>query len=117
MWFLWLERPYNYKHLDRNEKSRSCCGAAGVVKTEFKVENGDEGYPEDRWYAWINEQWIPIPPGSSRHGHDGTRAARVALRQPHDLHTIAVASACADCGPPSRRRQILTLFQQDISCQ
>jgi hypothetical protein len=61
-WFQSLERPDNDKHPYRDEKSRSCCGAADVVKTRFKVESGDEKYPEDRWYAWFNEQWIPIPP-------------------------------------------------------
>ena len=61
-WFQSLERPDNDRHPYRDTKSRSCCGAADVVKTKFRVETGDEKYPEDRWYAWVNEQWIPIPP-------------------------------------------------------
>ena len=61
-WFQGLQRPDNHKNPFRDEKSRSCCGAADVVKTKFRVESGDEKYPEDRWYAWINDQWIPIPP-------------------------------------------------------
>ena len=61
-WFQTLERPDNDKHPYRDPKSRSCCGAADVVKTKFKVENGNEKYPEDRWYAWINDDSIPIPP-------------------------------------------------------
>jgi hypothetical protein len=61
-WFQSLERPDNDRHPYRDTKSRSCCGAADVVKTKFRVEAGDEKYPEDRWYAWVNEQWIPIPP-------------------------------------------------------
>jgi len=61
-WFQSLERPDNDKNPHRDQKSRSCCGAADVVKTKFKVETGDDKYPEDRWYAWFNEQWIPIPP-------------------------------------------------------
>jgi hypothetical protein len=61
-WFQSLERPDNDKHPYRDTKSRSCCGAADVVKTMFKVEAGDEKYPEDRWYAWVSNQWIPIPP-------------------------------------------------------
>ena len=61
-WFQSLERPDNDRHPYRDAKSRSCCGAADVVKTRFKVESGDEKYPEDRWYAWVNEQWIRIPP-------------------------------------------------------
>ena len=61
-WFQSLERPDNDRHPYRDTKSRSCCGAADVVKTKFRVEAGDEKYPEDRWYAWVNEQWIAIPP-------------------------------------------------------
>ena len=30
------------------------------MKTKFKVEAGDEKYPEDRWYAWFKDEWIPI---------------------------------------------------------
>jgi hypothetical protein len=61
-WFQSLERPDNDKHPYRDTKSRSCCGAADVVKAMFKVEAGNEKYPDDRWYAWVNERWIPIPP-------------------------------------------------------
>src|SRR5712692_5684117 len=61
-WFQALERPDNDKNPSRDLKSRSCCGAADLVKTMFRVESGDEKYPEDRWYAWFNERWIPIPP-------------------------------------------------------
>jgi hypothetical protein len=63
-WFQNLQRPDNDRNPERklDPKSLSCCGAADVVKTKFRVESGDEKYPEDRWYAWINEQWIPIPP-------------------------------------------------------
>jgi hypothetical protein len=39
-----------------------CCGDADIVKTKFKVENTGGPYPEDRWYAWLNESWTPIPP-------------------------------------------------------
>jgi putative tryptophan/tyrosine transport system substrate-binding protein len=38
-----------------------CCGVADTVKTKFKVEPGDERYPEDRWYAWIKDEWLAIP--------------------------------------------------------
>jgi hypothetical protein len=61
-WFQGLQRPDNDKHPYRDEKSRSCCGAGDVVKTKFKVESGDERYPEDRWYAWLDDKWTPIPP-------------------------------------------------------
>jgi hypothetical protein len=63
-WFQSLQRPDNDRHPERqmDPKSLSCCGAADVVKTRFKVEEGNERYPEDRWYAWVNEQWTLIPP-------------------------------------------------------
>ena len=61
-WFEGLQRPDNDKHQYRDAKSRFCCGIADTVKTKFKVEPGDGKYPEDRWYAWIKEEWIPIPP-------------------------------------------------------
>jgi hypothetical protein len=61
-WFKNLQRPDNDKNLNRDQKSRFCCGVADTVKTKFKVEPGDEKYPEDRWYAWVKEEWIPIPP-------------------------------------------------------
>jgi|SRR5436190_5982963 hypothetical protein len=63
-WFKNLQRPDNNQHPSRrlDPKSLSCCGIADTVKTKFKVEAGNEKYPEDRWYAWINDQWIPIPP-------------------------------------------------------
>ena len=38
-----------------------CCGEADIIKTKFKVENTGGPYPEDRWYAWLNETWTPIP--------------------------------------------------------
>jgi hypothetical protein len=54
--------PTTDKHPYRDEKSRFCCGVADTVKTKFKVEPGNEKYPEDRWYAWFKEEWILIPP-------------------------------------------------------
>ena len=61
-WFQGLQRPDNHKNPHRDEKSRFCCGIADTVKTKFKVEPGNDNYPEVRWYAWLKEQWIPIPP-------------------------------------------------------
>jgi hypothetical protein len=61
-WFQGLKRPDNAKHPYRDEKSLFCCGVADTVKTKFKVEPGDERYPEDRWYAWIKDEWLAIPP-------------------------------------------------------
>ena len=55
LWFESLQRPDNDKNPHRDEKSRFCCGVADTVKTKFKVEAGNERYPEDRWYAWLHE--------------------------------------------------------------
>jgi hypothetical protein len=60
-WFQQLQRPDNDKNPHRDARSRSCCGIADTVKTKFKVEPGDERYPEDRWYAWLKDEWTPIP--------------------------------------------------------
>jgi hypothetical protein len=70
-YFEGLQRPDNDKHPYRAQDSKSlfCCGVADTVKTKFKVEPGSERYPEDRWYAWLNEQWTPIPPEKIVHDH------------------------------------------------
>jgi hypothetical protein len=63
-YFQQLQRPDNhlapYRKLD--EKSLFCCGIADTVKTKFKVEPGNEKYPQDTWYAWLKEEWVRIPP-------------------------------------------------------
>ena len=63
LWFEKLQRPDNhlapYRNID--PKSLSCCGIADTVKTQFKVEPGDERYPEDRWYAWLKDEWVRVP--------------------------------------------------------
>ena len=63
-WFESLQRPDNHLHPERNtdRKSLYCCGAADIVKTKFMVEPGNERYPEDVWYAWLNDAWTRIPP-------------------------------------------------------
>jgi hypothetical protein len=61
-WFQKLQRPDNDKYPFRDANSRSCCGAGDVAKTRFKVESTGERYPEDRWYAWLEGQWVAIPP-------------------------------------------------------
>jgi len=61
-WFQNLQRPDNHLNPHRDEKSRSCCGIADVVDTKFKVETIAGPYPEDVWYAWLNELWVRIPP-------------------------------------------------------
>jgi hypothetical protein len=57
-----LPRPDNDRHPERDEYSRTCCDAGDTVKTKFKVEPSDTRHPEDLWYAWLNEKWVPIPP-------------------------------------------------------
>jgi hypothetical protein len=62
-WFQNLQRPDNSQHPYRqvDPKSLFCCGIADTVKTKFKIEAGNERYPEDRWYAWLKDEWVPIP--------------------------------------------------------
>ena len=64
-WFENLQRPDNDKnpHRQAHPKSLFCCGVADTVKTKFKVEEGNERYPKDRWYAWLKNDWVLIPPG------------------------------------------------------
>ena len=57
-----LQRPDNDKHPNRDRTSQSCCDAADTVQTTFKVEFGEGKHPEDRWYAFINGEWVLVPP-------------------------------------------------------
>ena len=63
-WFQGLQRPDNHLHPERNLDSKSlyCCGAADLVQTKFKVESTGGAYPDDIWYAWLNDSWTRIPP-------------------------------------------------------
>jgi hypothetical protein len=63
-WFENLQRPDNHIAPYRNNdpKSLFCCGIADTVKSQFKVEPGDERYPQDRWYAWLKDKWVRVPP-------------------------------------------------------
>ena len=63
LWFEQLQRPDNHLNPSRqhDQKSLFCCGIADTVKTKFKVEPGDERYPEDRWYAWLKDDWVRVP--------------------------------------------------------
>jgi hypothetical protein len=63
-WFQKLQRPDNDAHPYRktDHKSLFCCGAADVVKTKFKVEQGGGRYAEDVWYAWLDGTWTRVPP-------------------------------------------------------
>jgi hypothetical protein len=57
-----LTRPDNHQHPDREDFVRSCCDAGDTVQTRFRVEAGDGPYPEDRWYAWLNGEWVAVLP-------------------------------------------------------
>jgi hypothetical protein len=59
-----LQRPDVGRNRSENpdDLPTSCCGVADTVKTKFKVEPGNERYPEDRWYAWLKDEWVRIPP-------------------------------------------------------
>lgn len=63
-YFQQLERPDNHLNPSRqiDRKSLFCCGEADTVKTKFKVEPGDEKHPQDTWYAWLNDEWVRVPP-------------------------------------------------------
>lgn len=62
LWFENLQRPDNHLAPERwtDPKSLYCCGIADTVKTKFKVEPGDGKHPDDRWYAWLKEEWVAI---------------------------------------------------------
>ena len=64
LWFERLQRPDNHLAPERwtDPKSLYCCGIADTVKTKFKVEPGNARYPEDRWYAWLKDEWTLVPP-------------------------------------------------------
>jgi hypothetical protein len=59
-----LQRPDNWNNPSRwsNPDSLLCCDVGDTVKTKFKVEEGDGPHLEDRWYAWINGEWVLVPP-------------------------------------------------------
>ena len=59
-----LQRPDNYKYPHRNKDSQSCCDAGDTVQTKFRVEpyRKDGHHPQDLWYAWINGEWVLVPP-------------------------------------------------------
>ena len=56
----WITAPRQPLNPSRkvDQKSLFCCGIADTVKTKFKVEPGDERYSEDRWYAWLKDDWV-----------------------------------------------------------
>jgi hypothetical protein len=62
-WLQSLKRPDNDRnpHRQQDPKSLFCCGEADIVRTKFKVESTGGRYPDDQWYAWLNDTWILIP--------------------------------------------------------
>jgi hypothetical protein len=62
-WFKKLERPDNHlrPQFDENQPT-SCCGAGDTIDTKFKVEPGSGQYPDDVWYARLDDAWVKIPP-------------------------------------------------------
>ena len=62
-----LQRPDNAKSPERwsDPKSLMCCGVADTVKTRFRIEPAGGRHPEDRWYAWLKEEWTS-PAGENR---------------------------------------------------
>jgi hypothetical protein len=70
-YFQQLQRPDNHDYPSRkiDRKSQFCCGEADTVKTKFKVEPGTEKHPQDTWYAWLNEEWVRVPPEKIVPGH------------------------------------------------
>ena len=69
----WPGGPHKewFEHSEQNvdPKSQHCCGAADVVRTRFKVAMAGGEYPEDSWYAWLNDLWTTIPPEKIVEGH------------------------------------------------
>jgi hypothetical protein len=57
-----LQRPDNSPERWTDPKSLMCCGAADTVKTRFRIEPAGGRHPEDRWYAWLNDEWVLVPP-------------------------------------------------------
>jgi hypothetical protein len=70
-----LQRPDNAQNPSRydNPKSLYCCDESDEVKTRFWVEPAGGPHPEDRWYAWLNDRWEPVPPEKivPHHAPDG----------------------------------------------
>jgi hypothetical protein len=68
-----LQRPDNHLNRYRDKNSQSCCDAGDTVETKFKVAPGDGPYPEDQWYACLNDEWTAVPPEKivTDHAPDG----------------------------------------------
>jgi hypothetical protein len=72
-WLESLHRPDNAQHPYRRDQSLLCCGAADLVTTQFRVEYAGGPHPDDRWFAWVGNEWIKIPPEKivADHSPDG----------------------------------------------
>jgi hypothetical protein len=65
-----LLRPGNHERPHQDPSARSCCRAADIVVTKFKVSpNGQRDYSEDQWHAWLGNSWELIPPDKIVPGH------------------------------------------------
>jgi hypothetical protein len=71
------------------------------VKTKFKIEPGDGRHPEDRWYAWLNEKWVPIPPDKivQSHAPDGQAYLFMMDFAPTSTTSRCSRSSSVSCGP------------------
>jgi hypothetical protein len=83
-WFQNLQRPDNNQHPYRQSdpKSLFCCGIADTVKTKFKVEAGNERYPEES--------------GSLFHPR---RSSKTTRRTASRTSSCCPAPSSASCGP------------------
>ena len=106
LWFEGLQRPDNHLNPSRkvDPKSLFCCGIADTVKTKFKVEPGDERYPEDRWYAWLKDDWVRVPaekivPDFAPDGQALSVSARGhhSMLRPAEGRPVMLLHACSSC--------------------
>ena len=98
-----LMRPDNHKFLYRDKHSLSCCDAGDTVKTKFKVE-GDGKHPEDRWYAWLDDNWVIVPPDKIRSRLRSRRTSLSFHARRHDSVLRAPEGRAVRALPPSRGR-------------
>lgn len=67
-----LRRPDIEDTYGPPNESLFCCGEADVVETRFRVEtdlDGDNPYPLETWYAWLEDDWVRIPLAKIVPGH------------------------------------------------
>jgi hypothetical protein len=84
-WFQSLQRPDADKNPWWDAKSHSCCGAGDVVKAKFWVEKAGGPHFEDTWYAWVKNEWVPIPT---------TRSSRTTRPMDNHIFSCSRARSC-----------------------